>query len=398
MPSWILAALALFVFFPFLNVARATIIYGGGAAHTLESEVHDDVVIQEGSTLRVSSGGEIRGADAAPDSLRAGAVTTSNNEPNSLEIDGTGRVVAGENQWAVVAGHEGATIRVRDDGTISGGILGDASSGWRREDTATQRLYLQDRALVTGTVSFPGFVQISDEATIAGDLGNTAGFGSLNLNMLGGTITQQLRLGGADPHIVNLQGGAVLGGMVNAASDVELRMTGGFLGGNGIDTIGNLNADIRGGEIQGGIRVASNYLQRSNHVLISGGRIDAALDRWLIDMSPEPTPIGIQELSFLEIWGGQFGYSEAGLGIRLDYFVDFDIYGWDWSFSDGWLTGYLADGNWFQSALTFGANWQGAFRMHDVSVPEPSTFGLMLTALLVTVGLRRQRSKQPITL
>jgi hypothetical protein len=390
MPSWILAALALFALVPFFNSAYATVIYGGGGTHVLESEIHDNVIIQDGSTLRVSSGGAVRGTGAAPGSFRAAAVRTSDYQPNSLEINDTGRVIAGENQWGVVAGLQGTTIRVRDDGIISGGILGDAANGWRREETATQRLYLQDRALVTGTVSFPGFVQLSDEATIAGDLGNTAAFGSLNVNMLGGTITQRLRLGGADPHIVNIQGGAVLGGMVNAASDVELRMTGGFLGGSGIDTIGNLNADIRGGEIQGGIRVASNFLQTSSHVLISGGQIDAAPDRWLIDMSPEPTVVGIQEQSFLEIWGGQFGYSEPGFGIRLNHFVDFDIYGWDWSFTDGWLSGYLADGNWFRSALTYGPNWQGSLRMHDVSIPEPGTFGLMLTALLVAIGVRRR--------
>jgi hypothetical protein len=58
-----------------------------------------------------------------------------------------------------------------------------------------------------------------------------------------------------------------------------------------------------------------------------------------------------------EFRGGQID----GNGLFIDEWGNFNIYGRDLIYSDGWLTGYLQDGNWFNNQLTFGSNWRGTF-------------------------------------
>ncbi|WP_129776941.1 PEP-CTERM sorting domain-containing protein [Peristeroidobacter soli] len=97
--------------------------------------------------------------------------------------------------------------------------------------------------------------------------------------------------------------------------------------------------------------------------------------------------------STLDISGGQFGYANAGDGLFIDEWVNFNIYGSDLVYSDGWLTGYLQDGNWFHSQLTFGSNWLGTFAIHNV--PEPGTWALLAVGLMGMRFGRRRRGGRP---
>lgn len=121
---------------------------------------------------------------------------------------------------------------------------------------------------------------------------------------------------------------------------------------------------------------------------ISGGQFNANAGDWLLHFSDNTS--ADPRYSELSIWGGQFGYQESGLGFLIDNHVNFDIYGRDLLFADGWLTGYLLDGSWLSTALTFGSGWDGTFTIHNV--PEPGTMGLLLASLFGVFAFRRSRA------
>ena len=87
---------------------------------------------------------------------------------------------------------------------------------------------------------------------------------------------------------------------------------------------------------------------------------------------------------------GFIGASE----LDIDEWVNFSTFGRNLVYSNGWLTGFLQDGSWFNNQLTFGANWHGTFSIHNV--PEPGTLGL-LAGCLIALGLagRRMRPSYP---
>lgn len=89
---------------------------------------------------------------------------------------------------------------------------------------------------------------------------------------------------------------------------------------------------------------------------------------------------------------GFIGASE----LDIDEWVNFSTFGRNLVYSDGWLTGFLQDGSWFNNQLTFGANWRGTFSIHNV--PEPGTLGL-LAGCVIALGLagRRMRPSTPQT-
>ncbi|HWK49492.1 MAG TPA: PEP-CTERM sorting domain-containing protein, partial [Steroidobacter sp.] len=95
----------------------------------------------------------------------------------------------------------------------------------------------------------------------------------------------------------------------------------------------------------------------------------------------------------LDILGGQWGYDEAGLGFLFDTGVNFSITGWDLTFINGLLSGYLLDGSWFSNQFTFGSNWNGTFTINNVpqNVPEPGTLALLLASAAGMMFARRRR-------
>jgi hypothetical protein len=108
---------------------------------------------------------------------------------------------------------------------------------------------------------------------------------------------------------------------------------------------------------------------------------------------------GLGGTASLDIYGGEFGYVESGLGFFLDYLVDFSIYGWDLSYTGGILSGYLLDGSWFSNAFTFGAGWAGSFNIFNVLSPLTMTEPTALMASLDPLAtIEAQNVPEPGTL
>jgi hypothetical protein len=362
-----------------LPAAHATVIFSGGS-FGINGTVNDNILLENSSQLTVGTGGVVRGTDDPNLSLNNdGAIRTSNLSSNSITVEGNGRVVAGSDQQALNLGNLGSVVRIKDNAFIDGNIFNDGvSPGSYDESRYLHRLYLSDNARVNGNVQFPGWVRMSGNSVIAGNV-TTAFNSDINFNIDGGTVEGYIQLAGYDNHIVNVDGGSILGGFRSGPALIDLNMTGGYIGGAGIAGGGTLlDAAISGGRIDGGLSIdAGDY--GPSYINFTGGQLDADPGDWLVRLTGSTRS---SAYSSLEISGGQFGYSEAGLGLFLDHGVDFDIYGWGLHYNDGLLSGYLSDGNWFSNALNFGSNWQGEFRIHDVQVPEPGTASLMLIGLV----------------
>ncbi len=379
------AGLIAFAAFLLPNIAGAT-LYDAPGTYLIDTTINDNLITDHADAhLVVGTGGVVRGLDT-PSSPYPGAVRTRRG---SLEVTGNGRIIAGQNQSAISMTGGGSVVRLRDHAMIVGDIS-SALPGLGSEKTALGRLYIQDHAVVTGSLIYGSFVRIQDQALILGDVrgyGNT----NVNLEMRGGTVVGTLRLGGLDDHRVAMSDGAILGGFRGGPSYVEMNMTGGYID-NGFRTVGNIHAEFRDGRIDGGIAITPNSIGNSA-LGISGGYFDTYDGEWLLAFTDTHSFTGITGFSTLDISGGQFGYSNAGLGFFIDEWVNFNIWGRDLSYSNGWLTGYLQDGSWFNNALTFGDNWHGTFTIHNV--PEPGTLG-MLAACMIGMGLagRRRRALQ----
>jgi hypothetical protein len=359
--------------------AQATIVYDAAGTYLINTTVNDDVMTENSeATLVVGSGGVIRGVDFTGNYAFPGAVKTRRG---NLEVVGNGRIIAGANQSAIEMTGGYSTVRLRDHASVTGDIS-SAMPGLRDESNAFSRLYIQDHAIVNGNLRYGNYVRIQDQALILGDV---AGYGNTNvtLDMRGGTVAGALRLGGLDDHLVTMSGGSILGGFRGNPSYVELTMTGGYFG-DGFRTIGNLNANFRGGQIDGGISIDQSNAYSA--LGITGGIYDTYGGEWLLAFTNTPWT-NSTAFANLDIAGGQFGYAQGGNGFFIDQAVNFNIYGSDLVYSNGWLTGYLQDGNWFSNQLTFGSNWQGAFTIHNV--PEPSTW-MLLAAGLIGMGFARR--------
>lgn len=356
-----------------LSTAGATIILDTPTSLSVREVLDDNVVISDpDASLHVETGGVVR-------SVRT--------YQGTLDVTGTGRVIATPGQNAIGLGGGRSTARLRDQATVAGGIWSDSSIAWNDESRATVRLYLQDRAMVDGDINYSGYLRIEDQALVRGTVMNAV-TGNIGIDMSGGLITGGVRLGAGNMMTLNLDGGAILGGVGGLWGDLDLHMSGGTIAG-GLRTGATVNGEISGGRIDDGVLITSKY--GPSQLRITGGQFDTALDNWLLQFAGSlDTPGGVGGQSgLLEIWGGQFGYAGAGQGLMIDDLMDFSVYGRDLVYSNGWLTGYLMDGSWFSNALTFGSRWQGTFTIHNV--PEPETLGLLLVGLLGMTVRRRKR-------
>jgi hypothetical protein len=239
--------------------------------------------------------------------------------------------------------------------------------------------------MVDGNINYSGYLRIEDQATVRGNIGNAVN-GNIGVDMSGGLVTGGVRLGAGNAMMLNMDGGAILGGVGGIWGDLDLRMSGGTING-GLRTGATVDGEISGGRIDGGVLIASRY---GSDLRITGGQFDTSLDDWLVQFTSERGSRG--QSGLLEIWGGEFGYADAGQGFLIDDLMSLSVFGRDLVYSNGWLTGYLSDGSWFSNALTFGSNWQGAFTIHNV--PEPETIGLFLIGLVgMTLARRKVRRR-----
>lgn len=362
--------------------AGATVIHDTPGTWVLHDVLNDNVEMDDpDAKLVIETGGEVRG-DSPAVRVRSGQV----------DITGTGRVVAGPRQppylprQALVLGGGTTTVRLQDQATVVGEIYSEYGSHWPSE-SASVRLFLQDQSMVDGNISYSGYVRIQDQAKVRGGIGNSV-IGNIGIDMAGGVVMGSVHLGAGNLMMLNMEGGSVLGGVGGIWGDLDLRMTGGTIEG-GIRTGATVRGEISGGRIDGGLLIASRY---GSDLRITGGQFDTSLDDWLVEFASEPGMNGMTGL--LEIWGGQFGYADAGNGFMLDDLMSLSVYGRDLVYSNGWLTGYLSDGSWFSNALTFGSNWQGTFTIHNV--PEPETLGLFLLGL-VGMTLTRRNVRQRVS-
>lgn len=364
--------------------AGATIIHDTPTTWLLDEVLNDNVAIENPEAkLVITTGGVVRGDEPAVH-IRTG----------ELAVTGTGRVIALPSHppttpWPPMSMRMGggrSTVRLQDQATVAGMIWSDLSAGWE-DESASIKLYLQDRSMVDGEINYSGYLRIEDQAMVRGNVSNGVA-GNIGLDMAGGLVTGRVQLGAGNMMTLNMDGGTILGGVRGIWGDLDLRMTGGTIDG-GFRTGAAVDGEIRGGRIQDGVLIAS---RGSSNLSVTGGQFDTALDEWLFQFANEPGFPGGGPSGLLEISGGQFGYAGAGRGFLIDDLMSFSVYGRDLVYSNGWLTGYLSDGSWFNNALTFGSNWQGTFTLHNV--PEPETIGLFLVGLVGTSLARRNVTRR----
>jgi len=372
------------------STVHATVIYGGGSTNTLTTPLSDNVEVIEDAYLVVDSGGHVIGVVAGTPPEQQGAVKVVRGQ---LDVVGNGVISNGGNPNAINLNSPGGgpvLVRIGEQATINGNIRGGLPGEWSNEATASHRVYIRNNAVVNGDISMGGYLQIADNATVTGDIGDPSP-GSLFLDIQGGTIEGMARLATLNGYRFHMSGGEIQGGF--RASDsftVDLQVRGGHIE-NGLRAVlqSSILGEIKGGEIDGGIFL-NTLTPGSFHsdLTISNGVLDTTTTDWLLYYAAQAT-FGTPTYSSLAITGGQFGYAESGLGFFIDHNVNFDIYGRDLTYSGGLLSGYLMDGNWFSQSLTFGSGWTGTFNIHN-NVPEPGTLALLLAGLAGIAVVRRR--------
>lgn len=354
--------------------AKATVIYDDGLSYSITTRTSDNVRIASGSRVTVRPGGSVTGVNDGQ-SFYSGAVSLNSG---SLDVTGNARIDAGTNTNAIrnITG----TVRLGDQSRVTGNVIHDH---WR-----DSRLEMSGRSVLDGDIFAAGFVGLQDQSVVLGNVNYTTTY---TLEMLGGVIAGTAHMHGINgDYQLNMHGGAILGG-VDAWNSygMNIQMTGGLID-NGllVTDWASIDGEISGGQIFGGITIDTGgpYYFGTNDLVISGGQFNADALGYLLIFSDTNAA---QRFSSLQILGGQFGYQEQGLGFFVDNLVNFDIYGRDLVFQNGWLTGWLSDGSWFNNALTFGSDYRGQFTIHNV--PEPGTYGLLLLSLSGVLFAKRRR-------
>lgn len=390
----------------YASAADATIIYNTPGTTTVSTMVVSNIIVDDAATtVNVGTGGTIRGVnDPSLGMYNAAARTRHGN----LNVTGTGRIIAGTGQYAINMTGTPSVVRLSDNASVVGDIVNEFNlSGWTSESVSQVRLYLEGSARVNGNVRYAGFMRMQDNARITGSIINP-GNGSYALDMIGGIVTGQVVMGGLNDYVFDMSGGTIFGGVRGAAGYMDLTMTGGTIN-NGFRTGDVVRGGIFGGTINGGVNLTNNT-SGATHLTIDGGSFNATAGDYLFSMSNGFGSIGP---ATLDIYGGEFGYVESGLGFFLDYLVNVSIYGLDLSYAGGVLSGWLLDGSWFSNAFTFGSNWGGSFNVYNVptssaalasldslaaittletqSVPEPGTLGLLAAIALAMMMLGRRK-------
>jgi len=386
-------------------LAWGNLLIDDGGTHVFNSPVNESVTLNNGSTLRVTSGGTITGDGSSitpsiPGFAR-GAIESGVGSNSDIFLEGNSVVSAGAAQVGISRMFAGELHMGGNSVVNGGGIANTALYAYGVTSPLFPplplRTFLTDDAVINGHVQSDGYISISGNALINGSL-REANAG-MALDMDGGLITGGVQNVSLVEHTVMIRSGSILGGYVGISTSLDFSMKGGTLEGGWLANSRRMNVDLRGGDIDGGMvfgwfgdptRVGSN-------VNIFGGSIDADLGGWLFDFTPSLDLTGSPALdcsangNTFNIWGGQLGHASAGNGIHMNVCASLDVYGTNLNYSSGWLTGLLADGSLLNLSVTEGALWGGQIRLHDVSVPEPASLGLFGMALGAMTMLRRRR-------
>jgi hypothetical protein len=377
------------------SFASATLLIDDGGSHTINAPTSQSVLISNVSSLTIGTGGSIVGDGSNnTSSLARGALSTVPFSNSSIHLSGNAQVSAGADQYAI-ARSMGGNLFLSGNSQVNGDIFGFAGSS--PPQSPALRTYLSDNAIVNGSILSDGLIQISGNAFIAGNVFEENG--GIALEMDGGMIAGRVRTGSLVGHSAIIRDGSILGGYGGNASNIDFSIHGGLIDGGWSVNSQDMLVELRGGQINGGM-IFQSFGDTNTHdssVNIFGGAIDAAVGGWLLDFTSAFDLSGIGSLdcsanaSTFNIWGGQLGGTSAGNGIRMDLCASLDVYGTNLSYGSGWLTGLLADGSVLNLSVTEGDLWGGQVRLHDTSVPEPGTLGLLGVALGAMAMARRRR-------
>lgn len=378
----------------YVSAADATIIYNTAGTTNVSTTVYNNIIVDNSATtVNVGTGGTIRGVNDPSLGIYNAAARTRHG---TLNVNGTGRIIAAAGQDAINMTGNPSTVRLSDHARVSGNIVNEFTPpGWSSESTSLVKLYLEDKARVTGDIRYAGYMRIEDSAQVIGSIINP-GNGSYSLDMRGGLVTGQVVMGSLNDYVFNMSGGTIFGGVRGGDGFMDLTMTGGTIN-NGFQTGDAVTGEIFGGAINGGIDL-TNIGGAASHLTIDGGQFNAAAGDYLLSLSYQP--FGSSRAS-LDIFGGEFGYVESGLGFFLDYVADFSIYGWDLTYTGGILSGYLLDGSWFSNALSFGSGWAGTFNIYNyapLTMAAPTALLASLDPLASITSLETQSVPEPETL
>ncbi|HEY6125723.1 MAG TPA: PEP-CTERM sorting domain-containing protein [Steroidobacteraceae bacterium] len=379
------------------SLASATLLINDGGTHSILAATAQSVLVDNGSELRIAGGGSITGDGTnTSSSLARGALSAGPLSNSTIRLSDSAQVFAGSDQYAI-ARSLGGRLYLSGDSQVHGGIFGFATTS--PPTSPTLRTYLSDNAVVNGNVDTDGLVSLSGNSLITGHLFENNG--GIALEMNGGTIQGRVSTSSLVGHSALINDGAILGGYGGNASNIDFSIHGGLIDGGWSVYSQDMLVELRGGQINGGMLFGSiaDPNATGDRVSIFSGAIDATAGGWLLDFASGFDFGGATSFDCsanttrFDIWGGQLGGSSAGNGIRLDYCATLDVYGTGLSYSGGWLTGLLADGSLLNVAVSEVDRWGGAIRLHDVSVPEPGTLGLLGLALGAMAMTRRRRAQ-----
>jgi hypothetical protein len=358
--------------------AHATLVVSGEYVE-MTGRLNEPIVVEEGGRLSLAD------AEVVAPGLGgtySGAITVRG--ASTLELSGHSYLTS-TNSAPIAILNSRSSVRLSDQALV----VSTTGNAIEVAYSPLNTIYLEDRVNVVGNLFGGADYFFSDHARVTGGV-RIIDWG--NFSMSGGTITAGVSIYAGGRHDVDMSGGRIDGGFraIGPVSLERFNMFGGEIHGGFVGTSRIRDGSVFGGSISGGLVLGDDV-----EMSIWGGSFDAAQDGWLIDLygwrTYYQTPPDTRQV--LSIYGGEFGRSEDGQGIRLMYGTGIDVYGYDLSLVNGLLSGYLSDGNWISLAVTTTSDWYGSINLHDIrtSVPEPSTIALFLTALAGTLGFRRRK-------
>ncbi|MET0532714.1 MAG: hypothetical protein ABW171_00680 [Steroidobacter sp.] len=350
----------------FAGSANATVLYNSSGSYFITTIVNDNIHIDNTTAIvTVDLNGRVRGVDTLTPVYREAAARV---QRGVLNVIGNGRIIAGLNQSAIeMTSSSTSEVHIGGRSVIHGNIKSDMAPIWGDPTSATQRLFLEGNSVVSGTVLYGGYVQLKDNAVVAGDIKSNMN-ANVRVDITGGSVQGSVVLGGLDVHIVNMSGGSIAGSLGGAPSYVDIDLSGGYIR-QGLISRGEYDGVIRGGNIDGGVWIKNDVAGGSN-LSVRGGRIDTIAGAHLFamtEMYSDSIP------STVKICGGQFGYFQKGTGLRIEGNTSLEIRGAGLTYAGGILTGTLQDGSTINVPLSFGPTWSGTFNLITVATPSRPT-------------------------